>query len=355
MIKVTLKDGSCKEMKKGITVIETAESISQGLARAATAGEVNGKTVDLRYRLNEDCALNILTFDDPEGRMAYWHTTSHILAQAVKRLYPNVKLAIGPAIETGFYYDFDVEKPFTPEQLADIENEMQKIIKEDLPVDRFTLSREEALKFVNDAGEIYKAELISELPEDAEISFYRQGEFTDLCAGPHLLSTGKVKAVKLINLAGAYWRGNEKNKMLQRIYGVSFPKKSMLDEHIAKLEEAKKRDHNKIGRELGIFMTSEPIGQGLPLLMPKGAKIMQILQRFVEDEEEKRGYLRTMTPYLAKSELYKISGHWQHYRDGMFVLGDEEKDEEVFALRPMTCPFQFMIYNSRLHSYGICP
>ena len=355
MIKVTLKDGSCKEMKKGITVIETAESISQGLARAATAGEVNGKTVDLRYRLNEDCALNILTFDDPEGRMAYWHTTSHILAQAVKRLYPNVKLAIGPAIETGFYYDFDVEKPFTPEQLADIENEMQKIIKEDLPVDRFTLSREEALKFVNDAGEIYKAELISELPEDAEISFYRQGEFTDLCAGPHLLSTGKVKAVKLINLAGAYWRGNEKNKMLQRIYGVSFPKKSMLDEHIAKLEEAKKRDHNKIGRELGIFMTSEPIGQGLPLLMPKGAKIMQILQRFVEDEEEKRGYLRTMTPYLAKSELYKISGHWQHYRDGMFVLGDEEKDEEVFALRPMTCPFQFMIYNSRLHSYRDLP
>ncbi|NLX76413.1 MAG: threonine--tRNA ligase [Clostridiaceae bacterium] len=355
MIKVTLKDGSCKEMKKGITVIETAESISQGLARAATAGEVNGKTVDLRYRLNEDCALNILTFDDPEGRMAYWHTTSHILAQAVKRLYPNVKLAIGPAIETGFYYDFDVEKPFTPEQLADIENEMQKIIKEDLPVDRFTLSREEALKFVNDAGEIYKAELISELPEDAEISFYRQGEFTDLCAGPHLLSTGKVKAVKLINLAGAYWRGNEKNKMLQRIYGVSFPKKSMLDEHIAKLEEAKKRDHNKIGRELGIFMTSEPIGQGLPLLMPKGAKVMQILQRFVEDEEEKRGYLRTMTPYLAKSELYKISGHWQHYRDGMFVLGDEEKDEEVFALRPMTCPFQFMIYNSRLHSYRDLP
>ncbi|NLM09419.1 MAG: threonine--tRNA ligase [Clostridiaceae bacterium] len=355
MIKVTLKDGSCKEMKKGTTVIEAAESISMGLARAAMAGEVNRKTVDLRYQLNEDCSLNILTFDDPEGRMAYWHTTSHILAQAVKRLYPNAKLAIGPAIETGFYYDFDIEKPFTPEQLEDIEKEMQKIIKEDLPIERFALSRDEALKFVNEAGETYKAELISELPEDAEISFYRQGEFTDLCAGPHLLSTGKVKAVKLINLAGAYWRGDEKNKMLQRIYGVSFPKKSMLDEHITKLEEAKKRDHNKLGRELGIFMTSEPIGQGLPLLMPKGAKIMQILQRFVEDEEEKRGYVRTMTPYMAKSDLYKISGHWQHYRDGMFVLGDEEKDSEVLALRPMTCPFQFMIYNSKLHSYRDLP
>lgn len=355
MIKVTLKDGSYKEMKKGTTVIEAAESISAGLARAATAGEVNGKTVDLRFQLNEDCSLNILTFDDLGGRMAYWHTTSHILAQAVKRLYPNVKLAIGPAIETGFYYDFDVEKPFTPEQLEEIEAEMQKIIKEDFPIERFALSREEALKFVNEKGEIYKAELISELPEDAEISFYRQGEFIDLCAGPHLLSTGKVKAVKLINLAGAYWRGDEKNKMLQRIYGVSFPKKSMLDEHIARLEEAKKRDHNKLGRELEIFMTSEPIGQGLPLLMPKGAKIMQIMQRFVEDEEERRGYVRTKTPYMAKSDLYKISGHWQHYKDGMFVLGDEGKDKEVLALRPMTCPFQFMIYNSKLHSYRDLP
>jgi len=355
MIKVTLKDGSYKEMPKGITVIEAAESISAGLARAATAGEVNGKTVDLRFQLNDDCSLNILTFDDPQGRMAYWHTTSHIMAQAVKRLYPNVKLAIGPAIDTGFYYDFDIEKPFSPEQLEEIEAEMQKIIKEDFPIERFTLSREEALKLVNGNGEIYKAELISELPDDAEISFYRQGEFTDLCAGPHLLSTGKVKAVKLINVAGAYWRGDEKNKMLQRIYGVSFPKKSMLDEHLAKLEEAKKRDHNKLGRELEIFMTAEPIGQGLPLLMPKGAKIMQIMQRFVEDEEERRGYLRTKTPYMAKSDLYKISGHWQHYKDGMFVLGDEEKDKEVLALRPMTCPFQFMIYNAKLHSYRDLP
>jgi len=355
MIKVTLKDGSYKEMQKGITVIEAAESISAGLARAAAAGEVNGKTVDLRFQLNDDCNLNILTFDDAGGRMAYWHTTSHILAQAVKRLYPNVKLAIGPAIETGFYYDFDVEKPFTPEQLEAIEAEMQKIIKEDLPIERFTLSREEALKFANEKGETYKAELISELPYDAEISFYRQGEFTDLCAGPHLLSTGRVKAVKLVNVAGAYWRGDEKNKMLQRIYGVSFPKKSMLDEHIARIEEAKKRDHNKLGRELEIFMTAEPIGQGLPLLMPKGAKIMQIMQRFVEDEEERRGYLRTKTPYMAKSDLYKISGHWQHYKDGMFVLGDEEKDKEVLALRPMTCPFQFMIYNAKLHSYRDLP
>jgi len=355
MINVTLKDGSCKEMQKGITVLEAAESISEGLARAALAGEVNGKVVDLRYRLNEDCKLNILTFDDEGGRMAYWHTTSHILAQAVKRLYPGVKLAIGPAIDTGFYYDFDVEKPFSPEQLEEIEAEMQKIIKEDLPIERFTLSREEALKFVNENGEIYKAELISELPDDAEISFYRQGEFTDLCAGPHLMSTGKVKAVKLINVAGAYWRGNEKNKMLQRIYGVSFPKKSMLDEHLARLEEAKKRDHNKIGRELGIFMTAEPVGQGLPLIMPKGTKILQIMQRFVEDEEERRGYLRTKTPYMAKSDLYKISGHWQHYKDGMFVMGDEEKDREVLALRPMTCPFQFLIYNSRIHSYRDLP
>jgi len=355
MINVTLKDGSCKEMQKGITVLEAAESISEGLARAALAGEVNGKVVDLRYRLNEDCKLNILTFDDEGGRMVYWHTTSHILAQAVKRLYPGVKLAIGPAIDTGFYYDFDVEKPFSPEQLEEIEAEMQKIIKEDLPIERFTLSREEALKFVNENGEIYKAELISELPDDAEISFYRQGEFNDLCAGPHLMSTGKVKAVKLINVAGAYWRGNEKNKMLQRIYGVSFPKKSMLDEHLARLEEAKKRDHNKIGRELGIFMTAEPVGQGLPLIMPKGTKILQIMQRFVEDEEERRGYLRTKTPYMAKSDLYKISGHWQHYKDGMFVMGDEEKDREVLALRPMTCPFQFLIYNSRIHSYRDLP
>lgn len=355
MIKITLKDGSTKEINKGSTVLEAAEGISSGLARVACAGEVNGKTVDLRYNLNQDCQLNIVTFDDQDGKLAYWHTTSHIMAQAVKRLFPNIKLAIGPAIETGFYYDFDVEKPFSPEQLEQIEKEMQKIIKADLTIERFVLNREEALKLMEENGEIYKTELISELPEDAEISFYRQGDFTDLCAGPHLMRTGKVKAVKLVNLAGAYWRGNEKNKMLQRVYGVSFPKKGMLDEHLQRLEEAKKRDHNKLGRELELFMTSEPIGQGLPLLMPKGAKVIQILQRFVEDEEERRGYVMTKTPLMAKSDLYKISGHWQHYKEGMFVLGDEEKDEEVLALRPMTCPFQFMIYNSKLHSYRDLP
>lgn len=355
MVKITLKDGSTKEINKGTTVLEAAEGISAGLARNALAGEVNGKTVDLRYVLEEDCSLNILTFEDQAGKQAYWHTTSHIMAQAVKRLFPEVKLAIGPSIESGFYYDFDVEKPFTPEQLEKIEEEMYKIIKEDLPLERFTLSREEALKLVEEKGEIYKAELIRELPEDAVISFYRQGEFTDLCAGPHLMSTGKVKAVKLVNLAGAYWRGNEKNKMLQRVYGVSFPKKNMLDEHLERLEEAKKRDHNKLGRELQLFMTSEPIGQGLPLLMPKGAKVIQVLQRFIEDEEERRGYVLTKTPLMAKSDLYKISGHWQHYKDGMFVLGDEDKDEEVLALRPMTCPFQFMIYNNSLHSYRDLP
>jgi threonyl-tRNA synthetase len=277
------------------------------------------------------------------------------MAQAVKRLFPGTKLAIGPAVDNGFYYDFDAKTPFSAEDLNKIEDEMQSIIKEDLPIERFVLSRSDALKFERENGEIYKTELISELPDDAEISFYRQGEFTDLCAGPHLPSTGRVKAVKLTNLAGAYWRGNEKNKMLQRIYGVSFPKRSMLDEHLRQMEEAKKRDHNKVGRELELFMTSEPVGQGLPLLMPKGAKVFQILQRFVEDEEERRGYVITKTPYMAKSDLYKISGHWQHYKDGMFVLGDEEKDDEVLALRPMTCPFQFMIYNSKLHSYRDLP
>lgn len=355
MITVTLKDGSTKEFNKGTTVFEAAKAISGGLARAAMAGEVDGETVDLRYALNNSCSLNILTFDDPEGKKTYWHTTSHILAHAVKRLFPDTKLAIGPSIENGFYYDFDTQAPFTAEDLEKIEKEMQNIIKEDIPLERFTLSREEALKLVSDNSEIYKAELIRELPEDAEISFYCQGDFTDLCAGPHLFSTGKVKAIKLINLAGAYWRGNEKNKMLQRIYGISFPKNNMLVEHLERLEEAKKRDHNKLGRELDLFMTSETVGQGLPLLMPKGAKVIQLLQRFVEDEEERRGYVLTKTPLMAKSDLYKVSGHWQHYKDGMFIIGDEEKDEEVLALRPMTCPFQFNIYNAKLHSYRDLP
>ena len=301
--------------------------------------------------------MSKVNFDLPEERNTFWHTSSHILAQAVKKLYPNAKLAIGPAIDNGFYYDFDVEKPFSPEDLANIEKEMAKIVKDDLKLRRFTLSRDEAVKFMEEKNEPYKIELIQELPDGEEISFYEQGEqegFTDLCAGPHLSSTGAVKAFKLLNATGAYWRGSEKNRMLTRIYGVSYPNKADLDEYLAKLEEAKKRDHNKLGRELEYFTTADYIGQGLPIMMPKGAKVLQILQRFVEDEEEKRGYLLTKTPFMAKSDLYKISGHWDHYRDGMFILGDE-KDSEVLALRPMTCPFQFQVYLSKMRSYRDLP
>lgn len=355
MIKVTLKDGSIQEYEEGISILQVAESISAGLARVALAGDVDGKVKDLNYKLEKDCSLSLLTFSDEGGRLAYRHTASHVLAQAVRRLFPSVKLAIGPAIDNGFYYDFDVEKNFSPEDLLKIEKEMEKIIKEDLPMERFTLPREEAIKFMEEKGEPYKLELIKDLPEGEELSFYKQGDFVDLCAGPHLISTGKLKAVKLMSAAGAYWRGNEKNKMLQRVYGTAFPKKSELDEYVIRLEEAKKRDHNKLGRELELFTTVEEIGQGLPLLMPKGAKIVQTLQRFVEDEEERRGYVLTKTPLMAKSDLYKLSGHWQHYKDGMFILGDEEKEDEVMALRPMTCPFQFMIYKSKLHSYRDLP
>lgn len=353
MIKITLKDGSMKEYESGVTVREVAESISAGLARVALAGEVDGRVVDLDSKLQNDSKLSLLTFDNEGGRDAYRHTTSHIMAMAVKKLYPEAKLAIGPSIENGFYYDFDINKTFSVDDLANIEKEMEKIIKEDLKLERFTLPRDAAVKLMEERNEPYKAELINDLPEDEEISFYKQDDFVDLCAGPHLASTGAVKAFKLLSVAGAYWRGNEKNKMLQRIYGTSFPKKSQLDEYIVKLEEAKKRDHNKLGRELELFTTAEPIGQGLPLIMPKGARIIQTLQRFVEDEEEKRGYLLTKTPFMAKSDLYKLSGHWQHYKDGMFVLGD--KDEAEMALRPMTCPFQFMIYNTSLHSYRDLP
>lgn len=353
MVNVKLRDGSVKAVERGTTILEIAKQISEGLARVALAGEVNKQVKDLSFPITEDCELNLLTFDGEGGKHAYWHTTSHIMAQAVKRLFPNVKLAIGPAIDSGFYYDFDLDKTFTPADLKAIEDEMQKIIKADHAIERFTLSRDEALDLMKD--EPYKVELINELPADSEISFYKQGDFTDLCAGPHLPSTGRVKAVKLMQQAGAYWRGSEKNKMLQRIYGIAFPKKSELDEYVTKLEEAKKRDHNKLGRELKLFTTAEEIGQGLPLLMPKGAKIIQTLQRFVEDEEEKRGYVLTKTPFMAKPDLYKLSGHWQHYKDGMFILGNEEKDEEIFALRPMTCPFQFMIYKSELHSYRDLP
>ena len=355
MIKITLKDGSIRECQKGITVLGVAEELSSGLARAACAGKVNGEMVDLRTELNEDCELEILTFNDKEGKWAFRHTAAHIMAQAVKRVFPEVKLAIGPAIEDGFYYDFDSEKHFSEEDIAKIEAEMKKIVKEKLPIERFELPREEAIKLMEEAGEPYKVELINDLPEGEVISFYKQGDFVDLCAGPHLMSTKPVEAFKILQSAGAYWKGSEKNKMLARLYATAFPKKAELAAHLEALEEAKKRDHNKLGRELKIFTTDEKVGQGLPLLMPKGARIVQTLQRFVEDEEERRGYVLTKTPLMAKSDLYKMSGNWDHYKDGMFVLGDEETDKEVFALRPMTCPFQFTVYNAEQHSYRDLP
>ena len=354
MVKITLRDES-KEFPKGIKLIEVAKEISEGLARAVLVAEVDGAVRELSYEINEDCTVNFLTFNDEAGKNAYRHTVSHILAQAVKRLYPDAKLAIGPAIEDGFYYDFEFETPVTAADFDKIEAEMKKIIKENLPLERFELPRAEAIKFMEEKGEPYKVELINDLPEDAIISFYKQGEFTDLCAGPHLMSTGNVKAIKLQSAAGAYWRGDEKNKMLTRIYGTAFPKKSDLDEYLEMLEEARKRDHNKIGRELEIFTTADCIGQGLPIMLPKGAKILQILQRFVEDYEDSHGWVRTKTPYMAKSDLYKISGHWDHYQDGMFVFGDEEKDKEVFALRPMTCPFQYQAYLNKMRSYRDLP
>ena len=355
MINVVLKDGSKLELEDGSRVIDAAMKISEGLARASVAAEVNGKTTELTATLNDGDTLNILTFTSDEGARIFRHTTSHILAQAVKRLYPETKLAIGPAIDDGFYYDFDTEVSFTQEILDKIEEEMKKIVKEKLPLERFTLPRDEAIKLMQEKGEPYKVQLIEELPEGEEISFYKQGEFTDLCAGLHLDTTGKVKAFKLTQVAGAYWKGNEKNKMLQRIYGTSFPDKKLLAEHLERLEEAKKRDHNKLGRELEYFTTSDLIGQGLPILLPKGARVIQIMQRFVEDEEQKRGWLLTKTPYMAKSDLYKLSGHWDHYQDGMFVFGNEETDKEVFALRPMTCPFQYQAYLNRGRSYRDLP
>lgn len=355
MIKITLKDGSVKEFEAGISVLDIAKSISEGLARNAYCGIVNGKVVDLRYTVNEDSNLAICTFDSQEGKDAVRHSISHVLAYAVKRLYPEAKLAIGPAIADGFYYDFDVENSFSAEDLVKIEDEMRKIIKENPSIERFELPRSEAIKLMEDANEPYKVELINDLGEDEVISFYKMGDFVDLCAGPHVMSLKSIKAIKLLKSAGAYWKGDEKNKMLSRIYGTAFLKKADLDAHLEALEEAKKRDHNKLGRELKLFTTDEKVGQGLPLLMPKGAKIVQLLQRWVEDEEEKRGYVFTKTPYMAKSDLYKVSGHWDHYKDGMFVLGDEEKDAEVMALRPMTCPFQYTIYNAEQHSYRELP
>lgn len=353
MLHMTLKGGDVREVSENTTIDALCRDISMGLYRAACAARLNGQVVDLRTPLTADGTLEILTFDDIDGKKAYWHTTSHIMAQAVKRLYPQAKLTIGPAIDNGFYYDFDMEQTLTADDLVKIEGEMKKIVKESLPIERFTLPRAQALELMKD--EPYKVELISELPEGEEISFYRQGDFTDLCAGPHLPDTGRVKAFKLLSATGAYWRGDSNKKMLKRVYGVSFPKAAELEAHLAQLEEAKKRDHNKLGRELELFTTSDLIGQGLPILLPKGARIIQILQRFVEDEEQKRGWLLTKTPYMAKSDLYKLSGHWDHYKDGMFVLGDEEKDKEVFALRPMTCPFQYQAYLNRARSYRDLP
>ena len=356
MIKITLKGDVVKEYEKGITAYEVAKDISMGLAKAACAVRINGKNADLRTELNEDCALEILTFDDEYGRWTFRHTASHILAQAVKRLYPSAKLAIGPAVDDGFYYDFDIDEKFTPDDLEKIEAEMKKIVKEDIKLERFVLPQAEAVAKFKAEDEPYKVELAQGIPEDEEISFYSQGDFCDLCAGAHLMSTGVVKAFKLTSATGAYWRGDSSKKMLCRVYGTAFPKASMLEEHLAMLEEAKKRDHNKLGRELELFTTVDVIGQGLPVMLPKGAKIIQILQRFVEDEEARRGWQLTKTPLMAKRELYKLSGHWDHYLDGMFVLGDpEDYTKECFAMRPMTCPFQYQAYLNRARSYRDLP
>ena len=350
---ITLKDGSKREVQEGISVIDLAKEISEGLARVATAGRVDGKVVDLRYNLNKDCNVEILTFDDEDGKKAYWHTTSHIMAQAIKRLYKDVKLAIGPAIDGGFYYDFDTEYRFSEDDFEKIEAEMKKIIKEDLPIERFELPRSEAIKLMKDAGEDYKVELIEDLPEDEVLSFYRQGEFTDLCAGPHLMSTGKVKCVKLLSTSGAYWRGDEKNKMLQRIYAISFPKASLLEEHLAKLEEAKQRDHRKLGKDLELFMTHKLVGSGLPMYLPNGATVRRLLERYIQDKEIRMGYKHVYTPSLANVELYKTSGHWDHYKEDMFPV--MKMDNEELVLRPMNCPHHMLIFKSKMRSYKDLP
>ena len=354
-MKITLKDGSVIEVENGTTAEQVAKSISDNLARAALAAKVNGELVDLKSPINADSTLEILTYHDEEGREVYRHTASHILAQAIKTVYPAAQLAIGPATATGFYYDVDLPFAITMDDLVAVETEMNRIIAADLPIEREVVSRKAAMAQMQGYGEVYKMQLIEELPARSKITFYRQGNFVDLCRGPHLPSTGKVKHVKLTQIAGAYWKGDEHNKMLTRIYGVAFEKKSEVEEYLQKLAEAKKRDHNKLGRDMQLFMTEERIGQGLPLFMPKGARMMQTMQRFVEDEEARRGYMLTKTPYMAKSDLYKLSGHWDHYRDGMFIIGDEVMDDEVLALRPMTCPFQYMIYKNGLKSYRDLP
>ncbi len=355
MVNVKLRD-DVKQFEAGISAAEIAKSIGAGLYKAVCVCKIDGVVMDLRTKIEKDCEVEFLTFDDEDGKKAFRHTASHILAQAVKRLYPEAKLAIGPAIDKGFYYDFDVPKAFSPEELEKIEAEMKKIVKESLELTHFEMTPDEAIKFYEEQGEIYKVELIKEHADKGEnISFYKQGEFTELCAGPHIPDTSRVKAFKLTSCTGAYWRGDEKNKMLQRIYGTAFTKQADLDAYLEALEEAKRRDHNKLGRDLELFTTVETIGQGLPILLPKGCDIIQTLQRFVEDEERARGWVRTKTPLMAKSDLYKISGHWDHYKDGMFVMGDEDKDDEVFALRPMTCPFQYQAYLNRARSYRDLP
>ncbi len=355
MLNLILKDGSVLEVENGCTAYEAAEKISAGLARNALAARLDGEVYEMNAKLEKDGKIEFLGFDDEDGRKVYRHTASHVLAQAVKRMFPKAKLAIGPAIDNGFYYDIDCEEAITPEVLTKLEAEMKKIIKENIPLERKVVSREEALELMTAKGEDYKVELINDLPADSVVSLYVQGDFTDLCAGPHLASTGKLKAVKLTSCTGAYWRGDATKKMLKRIYGTAFPKQTELDEYLAQVEEAKKRDHNKLGRELEIFTTVDVIGQGLPIMLPKGTKILQTLQRWVEDTEEQWGWERTKTPLMAKSDLYKISGHWDHYKEGMFVMGDEEDGKECFALRPMTCPFQYQAYLNRARSYRDLP
>ncbi len=353
MIKVTLKDGSSIDVEKGSSVLDVAKKISEGLARVATCASVDGETKDLRYELNEDSTLNIYTFDnDLEGKKAYWHTTSHIMAQAVKRLFPDAKLAIGPAIDNGFYYDYDVEKPFSQEDLENIEKEMANIVKENLAIERFTLSRDEALKLMKEKDEPYKVELIEDLPDDAEISFYRQGDYVDLCAGPHIMSTGSVKAFKLLSSSGAYWRGNENNKMLQRIYGISYPKKSELDNYLNIIEEAKKRDHRKLGKELELFFFDET-APGMAYWLPKGFTMMNVLIDFWRKEHKKRGYQEFSGPQLNSSVLWKTSGHWDHYKEDMFVLTDADGNEQ--ALKPMNCPNSIKVYQTKMRSYKDLP
>lgn len=354
-MKITLKDGSVKEYSEAKSVYDIAKDISEGLARVACAGEVDGKIVDLRTELSDDCTLNIVTANDAEGLRVIRHTASHVLAQAVKNLFPEAKITIGPAIDDGFYYDFDAE-PFSREDLDKLEAEMKKIIKQGHEITRFTLPREEAIRFMQEKGEPYKVELIEELPEGSEISFYDQGGFVDLCAGPHLMTTKGVKAFKLTSSSMAYWRGDSDKARLQRIYGTAYNKKEDLAAHLERMEDAKRRDHNKLGREMELFTTVDVVGQGLPLFTPKGTKMIMKLQRWIEDlEDNEWGYVRTRTPLMAKSDLYKISGHWDHYKEGMFVLGDEEKDKEVFALRPMTCPFQYYVYKNTQKSYRDLP